>query len=108
MAVSLSALRAGRPLPPGRFLVLIYAKGWVDPRVTLWLEGLSQLKNAITSSGIGPVTFRPVAHTLPRIYPISDREEVDWAPGPAWNMCRAEKILRYGNLTIISPLPKDR
>jgi hypothetical protein len=30
--------------PPGRFMVLIYVRGWVDPRVLLQLEGLRQLK----------------------------------------------------------------
>jgi hypothetical protein len=44
MAVRLSALRAGRPLPPGRFLVLISVRGWVDTRDIVRLEGLSQLK----------------------------------------------------------------
>jgi hypothetical protein len=54
MAVKLSSLRAGRPLPPGRFLVLISVGGWVDPRIR-------SVGNAMTSSGIEPATFRFVA-----------------------------------------------
>jgi hypothetical protein len=58
MAVSLSALRDGRLIPQGRFLVLISVKGWVDPRSTVRLAGLGHLKNPMTSSGIEPATFR--------------------------------------------------
>jgi hypothetical protein len=42
---------------PGRFVVLISVKGTVDPRAIVGLEGLDQLKNPITSSGIKPLTF---------------------------------------------------
>jgi hypothetical protein len=60
MAV-MSVLRAVRPLTPDRFLVFISVRGSVDPRTVLRLEGLGQLENPITSTGIEPVTFRLVA-----------------------------------------------
>jgi hypothetical protein len=59
MTVRLSTLRAGRHLPPGRFLVLISVRGRVDPRATVRQEGLGQLKNPMTSSGIETSTAWP-------------------------------------------------
>jgi hypothetical protein len=50
MAVRLSALRAGRFLLPGRFLVLISLRGLVDPRALVRLEAL----------GKGKVKFSPL------------------------------------------------
>jgi hypothetical protein len=44
MAVRLSALRAGRTLPTGRFLVLISVIGFTDTRAIKRLEGLGKLK----------------------------------------------------------------
>jgi hypothetical protein len=46
----LSALQAGRFSPPGRFVVLIYVRGWVDTRAIVQLEGLGKLKK-FSSSG---------------------------------------------------------
>jgi hypothetical protein len=54
MAVRLSALCADRPLPPGRFLVLIYVRGWIDPRTIVRLEGLRQLKRQQPHGNAGP------------------------------------------------------
>jgi hypothetical protein len=46
MAVSLSALRPGRPLPAGRFLVVIFIRGWIDPGAVVPLEGFGKLKKS--------------------------------------------------------------
>jgi hypothetical protein len=61
MAVRLSALRAGRPLSPPPQEDSGYSFLLVDPRAIVRLEGLGQIKNPITSSGIEPATFRLVA-----------------------------------------------
>jgi hypothetical protein len=61
MAMRLSALRAGSPLSPGSFLVLISVRGLVDPRAIVRLEGLDQLKYPMTSSEFKPAPFRLVA-----------------------------------------------
>jgi hypothetical protein len=58
MATRLSALHAGRR--PGKFLVLIYVRGWVEPMAKGRLEGLGKLKKS-TASGLEPATFRLVS-----------------------------------------------
>jgi hypothetical protein len=52
-------------LPPGRFLVLISVRGWIDPTAIVRLEGLGKLKkkNALYP-GLEPATFRLVALCL--------------------------------------------
>jgi hypothetical protein len=62
-AVRLSALRAGRPLPPRKIPGTHFYENWVDPRAIVRLEGLGQLKK-FTSSGPEPATFRLVAQCL--------------------------------------------
>jgi hypothetical protein len=60
MAMRLLALRAGRPLHTERFLVLIYVRSWVNPRVIMQLEGWGKLNNPMTSSRYDPAIFRLV------------------------------------------------
>jgi hypothetical protein len=64
MAVRLSSLRAGRPLPPGRFLVLISIRGCLDPRAIVRLGKNRSFDNPMTSSDIEPKTFRLVREWL--------------------------------------------
>ena len=47
-------------LPQDIFLVLISVRGWVDPRVIVWLEGLCQWKDPMTPTGIKHATFQLV------------------------------------------------
>jgi hypothetical protein len=46
--------------PSGRYLVLISVRGWFEPGAIVRLEGLGQLKNPMSTSGIEPATFRLV------------------------------------------------
>jgi hypothetical protein len=65
MKVRLLASRAVRPLPPGRYLVLISLRSRADPRAIARLDGLGQLKkNLMTSEVIEPAIFRLVAQRL--------------------------------------------
>jgi hypothetical protein len=70
MTVRLSALRAGRSLSPGTFLLVIDVRGLVNAGTVVRLEGLGKLKrkeNEITSLGIEPENFHLVIQYLNQI-----------------------------------------
>jgi hypothetical protein len=60
-AVTLSALRASRPLPPRKIPGTHFCYRPSQPRATMQLERLGQLENPVTSSGIKTATFWLVA-----------------------------------------------
>ena len=52
------------PLPPGMFLVLIFTRGWLDPRALVRSKGNMSLKNPVIPPEIDPGTVRLVAQRL--------------------------------------------
>ena len=69
-----SASRTGRLYHQEMFLVLIFTRGWVDPRAMVRLEGSMSLKNPVTPPGIDPGTVRLVVQCLNHYA----------TPGPIW------------------------
>jgi hypothetical protein len=63
-----SVLRAGSPLSPWRFLVLISVRGWVDTSAIVWNRSMI---NPMTSSE--PATYRLVAQCLNQLRYCSPR-----------------------------------
>ena len=59
--VRLSASRTGHLYPNEMFLVLIFTRGWVDPRAMVRLKVNMSLKNSVKIPGIDPGTVPLIA-----------------------------------------------
>ena len=98
-------------LPPGMFLVLIFTRGWVDPRSMVRSEGNMSLKNPVTPPGIDPGTVRLVAQRLnhyatqaPIHTVVSINKSVCWA----YNVIGNEMDRSISCLTANIPVDKFR
>jgi hypothetical protein len=64
MALRLSGLRTGRALLPRNIiflLLVLISVSLIEPQGLVRTDGVSKLKNSLTSSGLEPVTFRLVS-----------------------------------------------
>jgi hypothetical protein len=78
----LSALCAGRPLPPGRFLVLISVRGWVDPRATVRLEGLGQYNWCSSGISVLALSMSYPRHNWNELLPRgNEKKREELSPG---------------------------
>ena len=76
-----------QPLPSRMFLVLIFTRGWVNPRAMARSKGNMSLKNPVTPPGIDPGTVRlaqPLNHyatpgPLPLISVLAKVTEMPYA-----------------------------
>jgi hypothetical protein len=83
MVVRLSALRAGRPLPPGRFLVLIFDRCWDEPRAIVRLDGLGKLK------------IPPHRNSIPRPSGLQHSDSTNYATACPFDFYRVLKCVQY-------------
>jgi hypothetical protein len=95
------ALRAARPLPPGRFLVVISVRGWVNQRALMRLESLDELKKSNYLIGnrtrdLSACSRVPQPTTLPRA-PGQQQASTQFH---CWNTAEVHQTIREPSIQV--------
>ena len=97
-------VRSSASRSPGMYLVLIFTRGWIDPRAMVRSEGNMSLKNPVTPPGIDPGTVRLVAQPRPllRIKVLLKTDKRTVIPAVSTSCYGVSSVTRRGTIESVT------